>query len=250
MDEEYYKKGIKGRHLGPNGNGDGLMPRALTWEQVEALPDPEYIVKGILDRGTLAEMYGPKSSGKSFLALDLGLHVAAGWDWQGRRVHQGGVLYVSAEGGASIKRRMKAFAQHHKLDLAEIAFCPVIEPINLLDPSGVQQVIVDTSVVPALSLVILDTAARVMPGGKEDTEDMGKFVAACDEIRLVTGAAVLIVHHTGKDVSRGSRGASNCRLPSIRTCPSSRTRTPRLSPSRSRNYATARPASSAASSSK
>jgi hypothetical protein len=47
-----------------------------------------------------------------------------------------------------------------------------------------------------------------MPGGKEDTEAMGQFVAACDRIRAETGAAVAVVHHSGKDASRGSRGST------------------------------------------
>jgi hypothetical protein len=59
-----------------------------------------------------------------------------------------------------------------------------------------------------LGLIVIDTAARVMPGGAEDTEDMGKFVAACDRIRATTEAAVLVVHHEGKDKNRGGRGST------------------------------------------
>jgi hypothetical protein len=37
---------------------------------------------------------------------------------------------------------------------------------------------------------------------------MGMLVAGCDAIRSATGAAVLLVHHSGKDEGRGSRGSS------------------------------------------
>ena len=36
---------------------------------------------------------------------------------------------------------------------------------------------------------------------------MGKFIAGCDEIKYKTGATILIVHHTGKDLGQGARGA-------------------------------------------
>ena len=37
---------------------------------------------------------------------------------------------------------------------------------------------------------------------------MGAFVDACDRVRHHTGAAVIGVHHSGKDINRGMRGSS------------------------------------------
>lgn len=182
--------------------------RARNWQQLQNLPKPAYIVKGVIERGVLAEIYGPTQSGKSFLATDLALHVAFGWTWCQRRVRQGGVLYVSAEGGTAIVRRLEAFASHHQVELDDIDFRAVIDPTNLLENNDIDQLIVDAQSVPNLVLVIIDTAARVMPGSKEDAEAMGKLVAACDQLRAATGAAVLLVHHTGKDEGRGSRGST------------------------------------------
>lgn len=201
-------------HLRQNTNGAGANgtdhagARTLFWPSLSTLPRPEYLVKGVIDRGAFVEVFGPSGSGKSFLTADIGLHVAAGWPWFGCKVRQGGVLYVSAEGGAAIINRLRAFAQRHDLQLDELPFGVVLAATNLLEPSGVHQIIADAAAVPRLSLIQIDTAARVMPGGKEDTEAMGVFVAACDRIRTVTGAAVLAVHHSGKDVGRGSRGST------------------------------------------
>src|SRR5579885_994086 len=190
-----------------NGHDTELRPRALFWPQLAALPEPDYIVKGVIERGSFVEIYGPHGSGKSFFAVDLGLHIAAGWSWRGRRVKRGGILYVAAEGGTNIARRLKAFAKRHGLDLRQVPVAVVLAPTDLLSPAGIDQIIADARAVPGLSAIIIDTASRVMPGGKEDTEDMGKFVAACDAIRAATGAAVIVVHHTGKDNGRGSRGS-------------------------------------------
>jgi len=175
---------------------------------LEKLPRSEDLVKGVLDAGCLSEIFGPTSCGKSFLATDLGMHIALGWDWNGRKVRQAGVLYVNAEGGAAIVNRLDAFQRHHGIDLAGIPFAVVIEPTTLLDPAGIKRVIADAAKVPHLGLIEIDTAARVMPGGDEGTETMSSFVSACDHIRAVTGAAVNVIHHTGKDTSRGSRGST------------------------------------------
>jgi predicted transcriptional regulator len=56
-------------------------------------------------------------------------------------------------------------------------------------------------------LVILDTMARCLVGGDENSaKDVGMFIEGCDEIRRQTGAAVMVVHHTGK--SGNYRGSS------------------------------------------
>ena len=182
--------------------------RAKFWPELAQLPRPEYLVKGVLDAGCLAEIFGPTSCGKSFLATDLGLHIAEGWEWNGHRVRQAGVLYVSAEGGAAIINRLDAFQRRHGIDLDKTAFGVVLEPTNLLTAEGVNQVIADAKGVPDLRLIEIDTAARCMPGGAETTEDMSALVAACDRIRAEISAAILVVHHSGKDTSRGSRGST------------------------------------------
>ncbi len=182
--------------------------RVLFWPELRKLPRPEYLVKGVLDADSLAEIFGPTSCGKSFLGTDLGLHIAAGWDWNGHKVRQAGVLYVNAEGGAAIVNRLDAWRRHHDQSLDDLAFAVVIEPTSLLDAAGVAQVIADAGKVPDLGLIFIDTAARVMPGGDEGAETMSSLVDAIARIRVETGAGVCVVHHSGKDASRGSRGST------------------------------------------
>jgi hypothetical protein len=51
-----------------------------------------------------------------------------------------------------------------------------------------------------------------MAGGNENSgEDMGKVLAYCREITRLTGAMVILIHHSGKDESRGARGWSGLR---------------------------------------
>jgi hypothetical protein len=61
-------------------------------------------------------------------------------------------------------------------------------------------------------LVIIDTMARAMAGGDENSgQDMTRAVSAIDAIRAATGAHVCVVHHCGKDEARGARGHSSLR---------------------------------------
>jgi len=63
----------------------------------------------------------------------------------------------------------------------------------------------------------VDTVARALLGGDENSStDMGLFVDACDAIRKRFNCALLAVHHSGKDVTRGLRG-SNALLGGIDT---------------------------------
>ena len=182
--------------------------RPLRWSELGSLPKREPLVKGILDRGAMSVKYGATNCGKTFSSLDLACHVALGWPWFGRKTRQGAVVYIAAEGGLGIEERLTAFRYHHgvepdaplyvvpvaidlcktKKDVAEL-----LREIKPLDPA----------------LVVIDTLSRAMAGGNENSpDDMGAFVTNCDLIRQETGAHLLVIHHTGKDEGRGTRGHS------------------------------------------
>jgi hypothetical protein len=57
-------------------------------------------------------------------------------------------------------------------------------------------------------LIVVDTLARNFAGDENGTKDMNQFIRCMDAIRLAWKATILIVHHTGKDTSRGARGSS------------------------------------------
>ncbi|EJE2981451.1 TPA: AAA family ATPase, partial [Escherichia coli] len=63
-----------------------------------------------------------------------------------------------------------------------------------------------------VQLIVIDTLARCFGGNDEnDARDMGAFIEGCDTIKRETGATVLVVHHSGKDDSKGARGSSSFR---------------------------------------
>lgn len=166
------------------------------------------LVKGWLDPGTLAVMYGDSNVGKSFVALDLAFCIATGQPWAGNRVQKGKVVYVAAEGGGSMEHRVEALKRERGLADFDVAVVPC--PVDLLRPNADTKGLLELVLgVGGVVLVIIDTLSRALAGGNENgPEDMGAFVKNVDHVKLGSGACVMVVHHTGKDQARGARGHS------------------------------------------
>jgi putative DNA primase/helicase len=59
-------------------------------------------------------------------------------------------------------------------------------------------------------VIFIDTLNRAAPGLDENSsQDMGRVLAGMKRLQELTGGLVLIVHHTGKDASKGLRGHSS-----------------------------------------
>ena len=176
--------------------------------------DSSYVIKGLLDRGAMSVIYGPSNSGKTFFALDLAYHVAACVLWRDRRVVNGTVLYLAAEGGHGIANRVVALRQAYNASKVPLALRRA--GLDLLRPEADVQRIIDLvndlSPRGPVTMIVIDTLSRVLAGGDENgPADMTAFVKNIDSIRLATAAHMLIVHHTGKDAARGARGHSSLR---------------------------------------
>jgi hypothetical protein len=185
---------------------------------IVAATDHRTFVEDLFVHGSMAVIYGESNVGKTFLATDIGMHVAWGRDWMGRDVEQGAVVYCALEGAHGIRNRVAAFKRKHGLEGADIPFGVITVPLNILDPNADTAPLIEQARAWAarkgvpLRLVVLDTLARAMAGGNENaSEDMGALVGNVDTIRSALDAAVLIVHHSGKDRAQGARGHSSLR---------------------------------------
>lgn len=174
-----------------------------------------YIVKTLIGSGAMAVLYGESGSGKTFLALHLALCVAGSAEFFGHRVRQAGVVYVAAEAGRGIENRVAAAKLENSLQWSadSIPFAAIVSPIDLCSPQSDTQKLISTilhaEIGLPVGLIVIDTLSRVMAGGNENQpDDMGALVRNIDHLRAETGAAILLVHHTGKDLSRGARGHS------------------------------------------
>ncbi|MFM0046325.1 helicase RepA family protein [Paraburkholderia sediminicola] len=174
---------------------------------------PEELIEGFLTKGAGSILYGDSNSGKTFLAIDIACAVARGEPWMDRRVEQGLVIYVASESPASVRSRVQAYAKHHKCKVPNLAI--VEKPVNLWSSEDdARNLIAAIKSVEAqtgqkAALIIGDTLARMSAGANENSgEDMGLVVSRFDLIRAETGAHFLLIHHSGKDATKGARGHS------------------------------------------
>lgn len=188
--------------------------RLVPFDQIGASTNSNAFVKGLLGSAALSVVYGESGAGKTFWVLDLALHVALGREWRDRRIRQGGVIYVAAEGAAGISNRVAAFKSHHGI-AGPAPFAVLPASVNLLDPKADTNELISlvngaaTRLGMPVALVVVDTLSRALAGGNENSpEDMGALVMNADRIREATGAHVMFVHHSGKDGARGARGHS------------------------------------------
>jgi hypothetical protein len=173
--------------------------------------DVDYIVEDTIPVGGMGVIYGESGSGKTFFAADLALAVARGVPWRGKYVEQGTVVYVCAEGVPGFRNRMLAYKMTHKIT-DDMPFHIITAAPDLMGKVDVKAVLAAIAHLGPIKLILLDTWARVMLGGDENSVmDTGVVLKACEQFHHATGAMVLALHHTGKDTSRGARGSTALR---------------------------------------
>lgn len=177
-----------------------------------ATQSPGWIIKGVLPFSDLIVIYGESGSGKSFFVLDVSGAIARGVDWRGKRTTQARVAYIAAEGAAGFRRRLKAYAMANEIDLADLDIFVLGDAPNFMEAKDIIDLGNALRAAGPFGLVVVDTFAQVMPGANENAgEDVGRAIGHCKTLRRVTGAPVVLIHHSGKDASKGARGWSGLR---------------------------------------
>lgn len=177
---------------------------------------PDELVEGLMTIGSLTVVYGDSNSGKTFWAMSVATAIATGSDCYGRQTDPGLVVYLASEAPASIRSRMQAIKKFHGCSLENLAMVPV--PMNFYsgdqDAHDVIELVraIEVAKGKPVRLIIGDTLARMSAGANENSgEDMGPVMARFDQVATATGAAMMIIHHNGKDAARGARGWSGIR---------------------------------------
>ncbi len=189
------------------GRAQQILESLVNAGEVEPSLNSRYLVKGWLAQGGLSVLFGKANVGKSFLALDIAHHVAKGARWNGCRVAKGQVLYIAAEGASGFLNRVCALSG----DATALTIVPV--SVNFSQPTD-HAAIADvanhlTASREPVRMIVVDTLARAMSGDENTVEAMGAVVRNLDALRARTGAHLMLVHHSGKDASRGARGHSS-----------------------------------------
>ncbi len=171
-------------------------------------PPPKWIVEGLIPQADIAMIYGDSGAGKSFVALDLAFSVANGYTWFNRATRMGTVIWIAAEAAGAMRNRSKAYQLARGADLPKTDLWIIEQNLSLMNKEDADGLLFALDQKEP-SLIIVDTLAAASGGANENSgEDMNKVLDNCRMLHEATGALVLLIHHTGKDASKGARGWS------------------------------------------
>jgi len=185
--------------------------QVLTRSELEQLPDPESLIDGVLEKGTIVALSGKFGTCKSFLALDWAACIATGRKWKGHKTEQGPVLYIAAEGGFGQRDRVTAWENANECRIPDSEFHLIPKPVQLANRQHIDQLI-ELIATEAYDLVIVDTQSRCTVGVDENSaKDMGQVLDNVYRLRDAVeeaGTTVILVHHLGKNAAAGGRGST------------------------------------------
>ena len=190
--------------------------KSVRLRDMQLVTNANWTVRDVIPADGMGAAFGKPGAGKTFWAMDLTLHIAAGKSWQGKTTKQGCAMYIPLESGVRFQNRAITWAKHNKIDF-DTPFYYRPASINLLekDSKAVDEIINEGLAIQEqtglpMRIIVIDTLARAMQGGNENQpEDMGAFLANVDRLWKALGCFVLLVHHVGKDTTKGLRGHSS-----------------------------------------
>ncbi|MEO1324173.1 MAG: AAA family ATPase [Pseudomonadota bacterium] len=174
------------------------------------MEEPEWMIEGMMVKCGTTCLVAPPATYKSFLSLHLGMTIACGHKWQGKDTKGGPVIYVASEGGGAFwaERIIAWVDQNGHGELPPLYTSQDIH--NFMDEEAFESFVEGVEAVcenPAL--IIIDTMSLNYEGDEQSNDDMNAYMKRMRQLALRTNTHVMLVHHTGKDIDRGGRGASS-----------------------------------------
>jgi hypothetical protein len=173
------------------------------------------LIRRWLPQGAWVLLYGPPKTFKSFIAIDMDMSIAAGFDFQGCATECGEVVYLSGEGKAGVRKRLNAWLKHNRLKLDALGgrFHLLPLPLRLDDKATVDQLIEDIRLRLSgrrLLTFTIDTVSRYSAADQNSPNDMhtGFIDPVARIMAAFPGSTALCVHHEGKTEGRGARGTN------------------------------------------
>ena len=169
----------------------------------------EWLAYPVAAKGRLISIYGPAKVGKSVFTLELAASVATGRDFLGQPTIKSRVLYIDRENDPfrDVCERLKQMgftAEELKDNLFFLSF-PTIDDFDT--QSGATTILnwVDTY---KIDFVVVDTISRFVLGKENENDTWRQVYKLTGQELKKRGITFLRIDHSGKDLSKGARGAS------------------------------------------
>jgi len=200
------------QYTGGDKAASGQSLPLLTLDQLrEQAKAVKWLVKHVVPLESMGVVFGGSGTFKSFIAIDMALHVAHGLPWLGHKTKQGPVLIVAAEGGAGLWRRIVAWHRENRVQWSQAPVYVVPVALDLTtDAARVQEAATAIGVRP--DLVIIDTLSQTFSGEENSAAEVSNYLRELALwFKASWQAAVVVVHHTGHQATERPRGSSAIR---------------------------------------
>jgi len=178
-------------------------------DMMASIKKPNWLIKGILERGSMNLLFGESGAGKSLFAMDWAFCAATGRNWHGHKIKEElKTLIIIGEGLRGASMRFKALSQKYGEAPKNIRLSR--RSINLLDSKEADEIL---KIVAELDfkpdIIIIDTLHRNMVGDENSSEDMALYFKSIELLARRLDAAIVTVHHSGHGDKGRSRGSSS-----------------------------------------
>ena len=175
------------------------------------LPEPEWIVPGLLPAGSATLFVGREKSGKSLMLLDLLCALAFEEPFLDRAVAPGAVLYLPAEDALALVRhrlgqRLDARRDGPLLVQSVTGETGARFRLDGGDAASAFEDLARLAGEHELRLIALDPLRELHEGQEDKSDDMAPLCRPLRQLAHATGAAVVVAHHMNR--SGGSRGST------------------------------------------
>lgn len=168
----------------------------------------DFVVDGLIPRGTVTVLAGAGGTGKSSIAHELCVKAAIDYDpgeeadlWLGQKIRtdntKGICVYFSGEDGpAVINARGELFdprGRANRLMFQRTEFRDREETLP--------EFMAKLSAMPEVSIMVIDPARKYLEGDENDSEVVSNFFEAIEEFAIKKNCAMIIVHHLEKSAN-------------------------------------------------
>lgn len=160
-----------------------------------------WLVEGLWAEQAVGFIGGVPKTGKTWLALDLAVAVAAGIPALGRfPVHTPGtvLLYTAEDPPSAVRERVAGIAQAAGVDLERLPVGLITEPVLRLDLDADRDRLAATLAKLKPRLLVLDPLVRLHRGDENSSADISDILGFLRQMQRQHATAILLVHHVRK----------------------------------------------------
>lgn len=162
---------------------------------------------------SIAMLFGPSGTGKTYIIHSLFFALATGTDWFGLKTKKSVVLYLCGEGQETVMSRMMCLIQQNGYAGREFDI-PYYVQGNTFDFNNEEQLAEFESSLENYfheykpNVIAIDTLNLFMSGDENDTESATLYMQALKRFTAEYDCSVILVHHTGASTESRARGST------------------------------------------